>query len=47
MTKRQKDRQYNDQKTEGKTTQRPKDRRIDNTRTKRQDRKHNDQKKEE
>jgi predicted membrane protein len=35
MTKRQKDRQHNDQKTEGQTTQWPKDRGIDNTLTKR------------
>jgi hypothetical protein len=45
MTKRQKDKQHNDQKTEGQTTQWPKDRRTDNTMTKRQkDRHHNDQK---
>jgi hypothetical protein len=45
MTKRQKDRQHNDQKTEGQTTQWPKDRRTDNTMAKRQkDRQHNDQK---
>jgi Flp pilus assembly protein TadB len=36
MTKRQKDRQHNDQKTEGQTTQLPKDRRIYSTMTKRQ-----------
>ena len=35
MTKRQKDRQHNDQKTEGQTTQWPKDRRTDNTMAKR------------
>jgi hypothetical protein len=35
MAKRQKDRQYNGQKTEGQTIQRPKDRRTDNTMTKR------------
>jgi hypothetical protein len=31
MAKRQKDRQHNGQKTEGQTTQWPKDRRTDNT----------------
>jgi hypothetical protein len=36
MAKRQKDRQYNGQKTEGQTTQWPKDRRTDNTMAKRQ-----------
>jgi hypothetical protein len=36
MTKRQKDRQHNDQKTEGQTTQWPKDRRTDNTMAKRE-----------
>jgi hypothetical protein len=45
MTKRQKDRQHNGQKTERQTTQWPKDRKTDNTMTKRQkDRQHNDQK---
>jgi hypothetical protein len=45
MTKIQKERQHNDQNTEGKTTQLPKDREIDSTMTKRQkDRQHNDQK---
>ena len=44
MIKRKKERQHNDQNTEGKTTQWPKDRGIDNTMTKRQkDRQHNDQ----
>ena len=46
MTKRQKNRQHNDQKTEEQTAQWPKDRRTDSTMTKRQkDRQHNDQKK--
>jgi hypothetical protein len=46
MAKRQKDRQHNGQKTEGQTTQWPKDRRTDNTMAKRQkDRQHNGQKK--
>jgi hypothetical protein len=46
MVKRQKDRQHNGQKTEGQTTQWPKDRRTDNTMAKRQkDRQHNGQKK--
>jgi hypothetical protein len=46
MTKRQKDRQHNGKKTEGQTTQWPKDRRTDNTMAKRQKyRQHNDQKK--
>ena len=36
MVKRQKDRKYNDQKTEGQTIQWPKDRRTDNTMVKRQ-----------
>jgi hypothetical protein len=46
MDKRQKDRQHNGQKTEGQTTQWPKDRRTDNTMAKRQkDRQHNGQKK--
>jgi hypothetical protein len=46
MAKRQKERQHNGQKTEGKTTQWPKDRRKDNTMAKRQkDRQHNGQKK--
>ena len=36
MSKRQKDRQYNGQKTERQTIQWPKDRRTDNTMTKRQ-----------
>ena len=45
MAKRQKDRQHNGQKTEGQTTQWPKDRRTDNTMAKRQkDRQHNGQK---
>jgi hypothetical protein len=45
MAKRQKDRQHNGQKTEGQTTQWPKDRRTDNTMGKRQkDRQHNGQK---
>ena len=45
MAKRQKDRQYNGQKTEGQTTQWPKDRRTDNTMAKRQkDRQYNGQK---
>ena len=45
MTKRQKGRQYNDQKTEGQTIQWPKDRRADHTMTKRQKgRQYNDQK---
>ena len=35
MAKRQKDRQHNGQKTEGQTTQWPKDRRTDNTMAKR------------
>jgi hypothetical protein len=35
MAKRQKDRQHNGQKTEGQITQWPKDRRTDNTMTKR------------
>ena len=35
MDKRQKDRQHNGQKTEGQTTQWPKDRRTDNTMAKR------------
>jgi hypothetical protein len=48
MTKRQKNRQHNDQKTEEQTTQLPKDRRTDNTMTKRQkNRQHNGQKTEE
>jgi hypothetical protein len=44
MAKRQKDRQYNGQKTEGQTIQWPKDRRTDNTMAKRQKdkRKNND-----
>jgi hypothetical protein len=46
MAKRQKDRQHNGQKTEGQTTQWPKDRRTDNIMAKRQkDRQHNGQKK--
>jgi hypothetical protein len=45
MAKRQKDRQHNGQKTEGQTTQWPKDRRTDNTMAKRQkNRQHNGQK---
>jgi hypothetical protein len=45
IVKRQKDRQHNGQKTEGQTTQWPKDRRTDNTMAKRQkDRQHNGQK---
>jgi hypothetical protein len=45
MAKRQKDRQHNRQKTEGQTTQWPKDSRTDNTIAKRQkDRQHNGQK---
>ena len=45
MAKRQKERQHNGQKTEGKTTQWPKDRRKDNTMAKRQkERQHNGQK---
>jgi hypothetical protein len=45
MAKRQMNRQHNGQKTEGQTTQWPKDRRRDNTLAKRQkDRQHNDQK---
>jgi hypothetical protein len=56
MAKRQKDRQHNGQKTEGQTTQWPKDRRTDNTMAKRtegqttqwpkeqKDRQHNGQK---
>jgi hypothetical protein len=48
MTKRQKNRQLNDQKTEEQTTQLPKDRRTDNAMTKRQkNRQLNDQKTEE
>jgi hypothetical protein len=48
MAKRQKNRQHNGQKTEGQTTQWPKDRRTDNTMAKRQkDRQHNGQKTEE
>jgi hypothetical protein len=43
MSKRQKDRKYNGQKT-GQTIQWPKDRRTDNTMAKRQDRQYNDQK---
>ena len=44
MAKRQKDRQYNDQKTEGQTIQCSKDRRTDNTMSKRQkDREYNGQ----
>jgi hypothetical protein len=43
MTKRQKDRQHKDQKTEGYITQWPTDRRINNRMTNRQkDRQHND-----
>jgi hypothetical protein len=42
MTKRQKNRQHNGQKTEEQTTQWPKDRRTDNTMAKRQkNRQHN------
>jgi hypothetical protein len=48
MAKRQKNRQHNGQKTEGQTTQWPKDRRTDNTMAKRQkNRQHNGQKTEE
>jgi hypothetical protein len=43
MAKRQKDRQYNGQKTEGQTIQWPKDR-TDNTMAKRQDIQYNVQK---
>ena len=46
MAKRQKDRHHNGQKTEGQTTQWPKDRRTYNTMAKRQkNRQHNGQKK--
>jgi hypothetical protein len=46
MTKGQKNRQHNGQKTEEQTTQWPKDRRTDNTMAKRQkNRQHNGQKK--
>jgi hypothetical protein len=46
MTKRQKNRKHNGQKTEGQKTQWPKDRRTENTMAKRQkNRKHNGQKK--
>ena len=44
MTKRQKDRQCNDKKTEGQTMQWQKNRRTDNAMTKRQDRQCNDKK---
>jgi hypothetical protein len=48
MAKRQKNRQYNDQKTEEQTIQWPKDKRTDNTMAKRQkNRQHNGQKTEE
>jgi hypothetical protein len=48
MAKRQKNRQYNGQKTEEQTIQWPKDRRTDNTMAKRQkDTQHNRQKAEE
>jgi hypothetical protein len=48
MAKRQKNRQHNGQKTEGQTTQWPKDRRTDNTVAKRQkNRQHSGQKTEE
>jgi hypothetical protein len=45
MTKRKKDRQYNDQKKEGQTIQWPKEKRTDKTMTKRKkDRQDNGQK---
>ena len=42
MAKRQKDRQHNDQKTEGQTIQWQKDRRTDNTMAKRKQKTNND-----